>query len=163
MRQYFPLSKYLSHKTDRIQKVIEYFSTLSFPQRKYEDCCASAHVFRVALEAETESEVIISLLHDVLEDFGYQELSYLLELCTREEIIDILLLTHFSGISRSQYIEQVQKSERARRIKIRDIKDNLPSAPREKKYSYQQELDILQPYPSDNFVKSSGQTNNHRA
>lgn len=143
MRQHFPLAKYLAHKTPRVQKVIEYLSTLSFPKRKYEDCCASIHSFRVALEAETESEVIISLLHDVLEDFGCEEIFYFLDFCTKEEIKDILLLSHFSRTPREVYIEQIKGNERARKIKIWDIEDNLPTSPKQKKYQYEKELEVL--------------------
>ena len=83
-----------------------------------------AHPLHLAEQCMTESETIVALLHDVLEDVAWSE-KYLKDCCTDEELTAIQLLTRQDGISYQDYIKSVSQNELAREIKILDLSHNL--------------------------------------
>lgn len=83
------------------------------------------HPLRVMLRFSVESEMIVAVLHDVIED---GEITYddLRREGFSEAIIDaVSCLTKKSGEDYSDFILRVSENELAKSVKIADIKDNL--------------------------------------
>lgn len=81
------------------------------------------HPIHVAEQMETETECIVALLHDVVEDTNitFEEL----EKEFPYEIIKTLkLLTHDKSVDYMKYIEEIKKNPIARKVKIVDIIHN---------------------------------------
>ena len=83
-----------------------------------------AHPLHLAERCSTESETIVALLHDVLEDAEWAE-KYLPDCCTEDELTAIRILTRPEGVSYQDYIKSVLQNELARKIKILDLNHNL--------------------------------------
>ena len=83
-----------------------------------------AHPLHLAEQCTTESETIVALLHDVLEDAEWSE-KYLPAVCTEEELCAIRTLTRPDNISYQDYIKLVSQNELARKVKILDLNHNL--------------------------------------
>ena len=83
------------------------------------------HPLRVMLRMETETDRIVAVLHDVLEDSGVtvrdlQKAGY------SEEILEaIKYLTRAKEEEYEQFIERVKGNTLAVKIKIADLEDNL--------------------------------------
>lgn len=82
------------------------------------------HPFTVAMKMDTEAEICVALLHDVLEDTSITP-EYLRENFTPEisEAVDIL--THRQGMSYDEYILAVKANPIARKVKLADIEHNM--------------------------------------
>jgi len=81
------------------------------------------HPIHLAEQMDTETECIIALLHDVVEDTGitFEELEKEFPI----EVIEILkLLTHNKEIKYMDYIAEIKKNSIAKKVKIADIKHN---------------------------------------
>lgn len=82
-----------------------------------------AHLFRVAAKFEDTSEVVVALLHDILEDTDAKE--YDLFFLTQEELQAVQAITRKEGEKYFDYINRVKQNDLARKIKIEDLKSNL--------------------------------------
>lgn len=131
------------NKTERIEKAYNYLKSLPHKHRKYENCNSIEHSLRIAFKMETESLVIVSLFHDVLEDFGLEKKENLKNFCTKEELTSIEILTKLEGESYEVYIEKVSKNYMANIVKKYDILDNFPTATLENKIKYKKALHKL--------------------
>lgn len=76
---------------------------------------------------KTDSEKIVALLHDTIEDhpdklnFGIlEELGF-----SDEVILALKCLTHYKGDSYEYYIEYLSHNSIARKVKIADLEDNM--------------------------------------
>jgi len=83
------------------------------------------HPLRVMLRMETETDRIIAVLHDVVEDSGVtvrdpQKAGY-----SAEIVEAIKYLTRSKGEEYEQFIERVKGNTLAVKIKIADLEDNL--------------------------------------
>lgn len=103
------------------------------------------HVARVAACVEGRDEIVVALLHDVVEDTEVT-LSDLAAVFPDDIIEAVDAITHRPGEPREHYYRRVAKNALARRVKLADIADNsspqrmslLDSATRarlEKKYA----------------------------
>ncbi len=83
------------------------------------------HPLRLALKFENEEEMVVAVLHDVVEDsdLTLQDLSDLGFSNTVTGAIGCI--SKASGESYDGFIARVLSNEVARRVKIEDIKDNL--------------------------------------
>lgn len=82
------------------------------------------HVIRVASKFDKKEEIIIALLHDVLEDSSITDKD-LYEMGFSDDIVQVVkLLTRRKLQKYEDYIISVSKNPVAKRIKIEDIKDN---------------------------------------
>lgn len=82
------------------------------------------HPKRVALSLTDPIDQAIGWLHDVVEDtkFSFEDLSVFFP----DEIVKaVVALTKLESETNDQYYERVLKNERARRVKIADLNDNL--------------------------------------
>lgn len=109
------------------------------------------HPFHLAEQMETEEEVCVALLHDVLEDSD-TKIDDLISLGFSETIIEaVITLTKEKGCSYSDYIQRVNKNPLSKKIKCADIAHNLDLSrlnqmsdqDRERYSCYQRALEIL--------------------
>lgn len=81
------------------------------------------HPVVVASQMDTESEVCVALLHDVVEDSGVTLGE--LEAIFPEEIIQaVKVLTHKEGVDYLDYIREIKGNPIARKVKLADLKHN---------------------------------------
>jgi (p)ppGpp synthase/HD superfamily hydrolase len=82
------------------------------------------HPLRIMLAMETETEMIVAVLHDVVEDGGIA-LDDLRKDGYSAEIIDAVdHLTHRDGEDYDQFIDRVKSNPLAVKVKVADLKDN---------------------------------------
>lgn len=109
------------------------------------------HPIHLAEQMNTETECIVALLHDVVEDtdITFRQL----EKEFSSEIIEILkLLTYSSNIEYMNYITEIKKNPIARKVKIADIihnsdesrLNNISEKDIERINKYKKALDLLQ-------------------
>jgi (p)ppGpp synthase/HD superfamily hydrolase len=86
------------------------------------------HPLRVMLKMTTEDEMIVAVLHDVIEDSDLT-VKRLRQEGFASEILDVLeCLTKRDGEEYGEYIERVRMNPRAIKVKIADLEDNLEVA-----------------------------------
>lgn len=83
-----------------------------------------AHPIHLAEQCSTESETIVALLHDVIEDAPNFRQN-VEKIATEEELEAIRRLTHIRWETYEEYIDKVAESPLARKIKMLDLKHNL--------------------------------------
>ena len=86
------------------------------------------HPYHLAEQMDTDDEIIVALLHDIIEDTELS-LNDLRELDNADvftpEIIEALqFLTHRNDVHYSDYIYRIRKSKLATKIKLADLKHN---------------------------------------
>jgi (p)ppGpp synthase/HD superfamily hydrolase len=83
------------------------------------------HPFRVMLRMKTEKEMIVAILHDVVEDTAIT----LDDLRSKGFFDDVLaaldLLTKKKGQAYEEYIGLISRNPLARAVKIADLEDNM--------------------------------------
>lgn len=83
------------------------------------------HPLAVMLQMETELEMIVAVLHDVVEDTDVT-LDDLLEAGFPDEAVTAVgLLTRLPGMSYEQFIDRIRPHALARRVKLADLAHNL--------------------------------------
>ena len=85
------------------------------------------HPIHLAEQMDTEDEIIVALLHDVLEsDRSTATYDYINLLGFSDEVIEAIhIITRNPDDSYFDYIEKVKNNKLARKVKIADIKHNL--------------------------------------
>lgn len=83
------------------------------------------HPFHVAEQMNTEDEVIVALLHDLIEDTDVT-IEEIKNMNFSESVVEALtLLTHDEGQDYYEYIKSIAKNEIAVKVKIADLKHNM--------------------------------------
>ncbi len=83
------------------------------------------HPLRVMARLTTETERVVALLHDVVEDTPYT-LERLRELGYGEDVLEALArLTRRADEDYAAFIERVRPHPLARRVKLADLEDNM--------------------------------------
>ena len=83
------------------------------------------HPLRLMLQFDDLEAQLASVLHDVVED-GNVTLDDLRGIGLSEEVIEaVACLTKRPGEAYESYIERIRQVELARRVKLRDLKDNM--------------------------------------
>lgn len=77
------------------------------------------HPFYLASKLDKEDEVVVALLHDVLEDSDY-----LIDHFPSHIIEAVKCMTHLDGEDYFTYIYRIKENELAKRVKIEDLKHN---------------------------------------
>lgn len=108
------------------------------------------HPLRVMLSMETEEEMIVAVLHDVVED---TEITMdFIRKNFPERIADAMdAISRRDGESYFDYIHRVAKNELAKKVKLADLRDNispariaaLPELERKISKRYEEALEIL--------------------
>lgn len=82
------------------------------------------HPFAVASKCKDEKEIIVALLHDILEDTDYPAMNILTHF--GQEIFDaIVALTRGIDEKYSDYIKRVSENPLAKFVKKKDLEHNL--------------------------------------
>jgi (p)ppGpp synthase/HD superfamily hydrolase len=83
------------------------------------------HPLRLMMKMESEEEMIVAVLHDVLEDCGIT-FDDLKKRGFSEEVIQALdCVTHRPGEPYTKYVSRAGKNQIARKVKIADLEDNM--------------------------------------
>ncbi len=83
------------------------------------------HPLRLMMQAESMDEMLVALLHDVVED---SETSFddLVEAGFGEEVVEaVRCLTKEEGVTYEEYLKRVKANPLARVVKLLDLKDNM--------------------------------------
>ncbi len=87
------------------------------------------HPARIGASFDTEAEVCVGLLHDVIEDSDVT-LDYLKKEGFSEDVLEALaLLTHSKGSDYMEYVIALASNSIAREVKMADLKDNIRREP----------------------------------
>jgi len=108
------------------------------------------HPMHLAEQMETESECIVALLHDVVEDtkVTFEDL----ENEFSEEVIDALkLITHDKSVDVFEYIRNLKSNKIARKVKLVDLHhnsdlarlENITEKDKQRAERYKKEIEIL--------------------
>lgn len=82
------------------------------------------HPLRVMMKMTTENEMIVGVLHDVLEDSPYSLFD--LSQTFGDEIANaVRILTRDAGLSYMDFVRRCKQNELARKVKMADIEDNM--------------------------------------
>jgi len=118
--------------SDRLQKAIELAAKAHAGQYRDNGEPFILHPMRVMMSVDTLEEKTIAILHDVVEDTGttIENIKTILELREYDanKILHTLkLLTRYvdQGETYEQYIMVIVKNDKATKIKLADLKDNL--------------------------------------
>lgn len=83
------------------------------------------HILRVMARMQTEAEMIVAILHDVVEDSD-MTLDTLREIGFSEAIVlAITAITKQDGDIYENYLQRVKTNPLARRVKLADLEDNM--------------------------------------
>lgn len=83
------------------------------------------HPIRVMMQCESESEMIVAVLHDIIEKTEWT-LDRLRRQGFNEDIIEVVdLLTRRDSQPYMEYIDRLKGNPIARKVKIADIEDNM--------------------------------------
>jgi (p)ppGpp synthase/HD superfamily hydrolase len=83
------------------------------------------HPLRLMLKAENDTDRIVAVLHDVIEDTDYT-IRDLLADGFEQEIIDALdCLTKRKGETYDEFIQRIKPNALAKAVKLLDLKDNM--------------------------------------
>jgi hypothetical protein len=81
------------------------------------------HPLRVMMKMDTEEEMVVAVLHDVIEDGGSLEFS--LAGFPTKIVIAVQVLSHHKGEPYEVYIKRISKHDLATKVKLSDLCDNL--------------------------------------
>lgn len=109
------------------------------------------HPFHVAEQMETEDEVCVALLHDVVEDTELTLYDLRAAGMGDEVLAAVALLSHDPGVPYLEYVASVAENELARRVKVADLRHNCDltrlDAPTERDHErirkYHKALEVL--------------------
>jgi (p)ppGpp synthase/HD superfamily hydrolase len=83
------------------------------------------HVLRVMFRCDSDTERIVAVLHDVVEDTG-RTFDDLRRLGYSEEVLAALdCVTKRQGETYEQFVERAAQNPVARRVKLADLEDNM--------------------------------------
>ena len=106
------------------------------------------HLICVALQMNSENEIIVAFLHDIVEDTGF-ELSKIKELFGDDVCDAVDAISRRDNEEYFDYISRVKKNSLASRVKIADLRHNMsrPENISESLYNrYKKALEILLGY-----------------
>jgi len=83
------------------------------------------HPLRIMSKMETEYEMSVALLHDVIEDSNYSADDLLKEGIPPEVVEAVQLLSKVSGETYDQFIDRIVDNSLASKVKLADIEDNI--------------------------------------
>ena len=110
--------------SDKIQLAIEKASIMHNGQVDKAGVPYINHIMCVAFQMNSENEIIVALLHDILEDTSF-ELSEIKELFGDEICDAVDAITRRDSEDYFNYISRVKKNSLASRVKIADLRHNM--------------------------------------
>ncbi|MBM3712021.1 MAG: GTP pyrophosphokinase [Actinobacteria bacterium] len=112
-----------------LERAIEIALTSHKEQRDKAGELYVLHPLRLMMEMDTETERIVAVLHDVVEDSnGTWTFDKLAQEGFSDEITSCLrLLTHDKKEDYFEYVRRIKQNPLATKVKLADLKDNLDS------------------------------------
>lgn len=101
------------------------------------------HPIRVMLALDDDTDRIVGVLHDVVEDCGVG-CANIFELFGDEVWAALMAVSRDDGESYENFIKRAKENPIARRVKIADIKDNLRPGAEHLKSRYERALSVLE-------------------
>lgn len=84
------------------------------------------HPLRVMLKMETETEMIVGVLHDVVEDSAAFSLARLREEGFSTAVVEAIdCVSRRDGESYNDFIGRIEKNQLATKVKLADLADNM--------------------------------------
>ena len=83
------------------------------------------HVLRVMLRMTDQTDMVVGVLHDIIEDTPWTAVDLAAEGFPPEVVRVILLLSRDEGESYEDFISRLAPDPLARRVKIADLEDNM--------------------------------------
>ncbi len=83
------------------------------------------HPLHLMMQMETEDEMIVAVLHDVVEDTEWTLTDLQAEGFPDEILVAVGLITRQRGMSYEAFIEEILPNPLARRVKIADVAHNM--------------------------------------
>lgn len=83
------------------------------------------HPLRIMAQMETEYEMAVALLHDVIEDSAYTSDDLLQAGIPAEVVEAVQILSKVDGEDYDQFVIRVMRNPLATKVKIADIEDNI--------------------------------------
>jgi (p)ppGpp synthase/HD superfamily hydrolase len=83
------------------------------------------HPLRLMFKLQTENEMIVAVLHDVVEDTDWTIEKLEAEGFDEEVLNAVKLLTHDKKVPYKKYIEAMKPNKIALKVKLADLEDNL--------------------------------------
>lgn len=113
------------------RKALEFAATKHAGQKRRNGDNYIIHPIRVSQEVKTETQKVIALLHDTVEDTATTVTEIRMHFGA-EVAAAVDALTHRENEPYMDYIRRVSKNPDARQVKIADLADNLSDAPTSK-------------------------------
>ena len=108
-----------------LEKAIELATKVHFGQKDKAGQPYILHPLRLMFKFETEVEMMVAVMHDVVED-GDLSLEFLKDQGFSSEVVEAIdSLTKRRDESYEIFISRVSKNKLAKKVKIEDIKDNM--------------------------------------
>ena len=82
------------------------------------------HPYHLAEQMDTEEEIIVALLHDVIEDTE-MTIEDLHRVGFSEPVLEAITLLTKTDLSITEYNEKIRQNPLARKVKIADLKHNM--------------------------------------
>ncbi len=82
------------------------------------------HPFHLAEQMDTEAEICVALLHDVVEDTDYTIEQIRAEGFPEEVCNSVRLLTHDDDTEYMDYVKKLKQDKLARKVKLADLEHN---------------------------------------
>ena len=112
------------HSKEMLERAIDMASLGHFGQRDKSDAPYILHVLRVMLRGKTYQEMIVGVLHDIVEDTSATINE--IEMRFGKEIAEAVdCITHRPLERNDDYIQRVMTDPLARQVKIYDLEDNI--------------------------------------
>ena len=83
------------------------------------------HPLKLMFKMQTENEMIVAVLHDVVEDTDWTIEKLVVEGFDEEVITAVKLLTHDKKIPYKKYIEAIKTNKIALKVKLANLEDNM--------------------------------------
>jgi guanosine-3',5'-bis(diphosphate) 3'-pyrophosphohydrolase len=83
------------------------------------------HPIRVMQSLESREEMMVGILHDIIEDTDVTESQLLTMGCDGGVVAAVVLLSKTRGEDYKEYIERIKANPLARKVKLADLTDNL--------------------------------------
>ncbi len=115
----------MSQTPSAIEKALQIAVKAHTGQKDKAGAAYILHPLRLMLRMDSETEMIVAVLHDVVEDtpVTFEELS---EAGFSDQIIEALrALTHDPSIDYFEYLRDIKDNPVARKVKLADLEDNM--------------------------------------
>lgn len=83
------------------------------------------HPLRLMMRMSTETEMIVAILHDVLEDSALMPRDLRLKGFSEEVVEAVVLLTRNRNMDYMSFIAELKHNPIARKVKMADLEDNM--------------------------------------